>query len=216
MYINQVYGDHFTTYTNIKLLHCSCEINMLYVNYTSIFKIGGGGGLVAKSCPTLVTPWTVACQAPLSMRFSRQEYQSGLPFFPPENLPNPGIKPRSPVLQADSLPTELQGKQLFKLLGLWQSVGLMTASPISYQSQAICASPSGGSHDRWGSNCVHKLLLRMLVAWFYYWTQREGCQPQTGICHGHLLSACLRIKSGAAAAADLQPTLKGVQGGEKR
>ena len=41
---------------------------------------GGGGGLVAKSCPTLAIPWTVACQAPLSMGFSRQEYWSGLPF----------------------------------------------------------------------------------------------------------------------------------------
>ena len=41
---------------------------MLYVNYTSIFKIGVGGGLVAKSCLTLVTPWTVACQALLSMK----------------------------------------------------------------------------------------------------------------------------------------------------
>ena len=44
---------------------------------------GGGGGLVAKSCPTLATPRTVACQPPLSMRFSRQEYWSGLPFPPP-------------------------------------------------------------------------------------------------------------------------------------
>ena len=43
----------------------------------------GGGGLVAKSCPTLVIPWTVACQAPLSMGFSKQEYWSGLPFPPP-------------------------------------------------------------------------------------------------------------------------------------
>ena len=43
-----------------------------------------------------VTPWTVARQAPLSMGFSRQEYWSGLPFPPPEDLPNPGIKPRSP------------------------------------------------------------------------------------------------------------------------
>ena len=42
-----------------------------------------GGGLDAKSCPTLATPWTVACQAPLSMGFSRQEYQSGLPFLSP-------------------------------------------------------------------------------------------------------------------------------------
>ena len=44
---------------------------------------GGGGGLVAKSCLTLVTPWTVAHQAPLSMRFSRQEYWTGLPFPSP-------------------------------------------------------------------------------------------------------------------------------------
>ena len=50
---------------------------------------------------------TVVHQAPLSMRFSRQGYWSGLPFPSPGNLPNPGIKPRSPALQADSLPTEL-------------------------------------------------------------------------------------------------------------
>ena len=68
---------------------------------------GGGGGLVAKSCLTLVTPWTVAHQAPLSMKFSRQEYWSGLPFPSLGGLPNPGIEPRSPALQADSLPTEL-------------------------------------------------------------------------------------------------------------
>ena len=71
---------------------------------------GGGGGLVAKSCPTLATPWTIALQAPLSMGFSRQQYWSGLPFPSPGDLPNPGIEPRSPALQADSLLTELQGK----------------------------------------------------------------------------------------------------------
>ena len=65
------------------------------------------GGLVAKSCPTLVTPSTVARQAPLSMGFSRQEYWSGLPFPTPGDLPNPGIEPGSPVLQADALSTEL-------------------------------------------------------------------------------------------------------------
>ena len=63
-------------------------------------------GLVAKSCPILVTPWTVACQAPLSMGFSRQEYWSGLPFPSPGDLPNSGIKPRSPALQTDALPSE--------------------------------------------------------------------------------------------------------------
>ena len=57
-----------------------------------------------------VMPWTAAHQAPLSMRFSRQEYWSGLPFPSPEGLLNPGIKPGSPALQADSLLTELQEK----------------------------------------------------------------------------------------------------------
>ena len=53
---------------------------------------------------------TAAHQAPLSMRFSRQGYWSGLPFPSPGDLPNPGIEPGSPALQADSLLTELQGK----------------------------------------------------------------------------------------------------------
>jgi len=59
---------------------------------------GGGGGLVAKSCPTLETPWTVACEATLSMGFSRQEYGSGLPFPSPGDLPDPRIESRSPAL----------------------------------------------------------------------------------------------------------------------
>ena len=50
-----------------------------------------------------VAPWTVAHQAPPSMEFSRQEYWSGLPFPSPGNLPDPGIEPRSPALQADAL-----------------------------------------------------------------------------------------------------------------
>ena len=54
-----------------------------------------GGGLGAKSCLILATPWTVACQNPLSMGFSRQEYCSGSPCPPPGDLPNPGIKPTS-------------------------------------------------------------------------------------------------------------------------
>ena len=51
-------------------------------------------------------PWTVARQAPLSMGFSRQEYWSGLPWPPPGDLSNPGIKLSSPTLQVDSLPSE--------------------------------------------------------------------------------------------------------------
>ena len=74
--------------------------------------MGSDGGLVAKFCPTIATPSTVACQVPLSMGFFRQEYWSGLPFPSPEDLPNPGIEPRSSVLQADSLPTVSIGKTL--------------------------------------------------------------------------------------------------------
>ena len=56
-----------------------------------------------------LTPWTVACQAPLFMEFSSQEYWSGQPFPSPGDLPNPGIQPRSPELQADSLWSESPG-----------------------------------------------------------------------------------------------------------
>ena len=59
-----------------------------------------------------VSPWTVAHQAPLSIGFSRQEYWSGLPFPSPEDLPDPGIEPGSPALQAHSLLYELQGNSL--------------------------------------------------------------------------------------------------------
>ena len=56
------------------------------------------------------TPWTVAYKAPLSLEFSRQEYWSGLPFPSPGDLPNLGIKPGSPALQADTLLSEPPGK----------------------------------------------------------------------------------------------------------
>ena len=57
-----------------------------------------------------MTPGTVARQAPLSMELSRQEYWNGFPFSSLGDLPDAGIKSRSPVLQADSLPSELAGK----------------------------------------------------------------------------------------------------------
>ena len=81
-----------------------------------------GVGIVNKAeiDATLVTPWTVICQAPLSMGFSREEYWNGLPFPSPEDfpgsgkkkkkswsVPDPGTEPGSPALQADSLPNEL-------------------------------------------------------------------------------------------------------------
>ena len=68
---------------------------------------------VAQSCPDFASLGTLADQAPLSMEFSGQGYWSGLPFPSPGHLSNPGIKP-GPPLQADSLPTELQGKPIEK------------------------------------------------------------------------------------------------------
>ena len=62
--------------------------------------IHGGGGLVTKLCPTLATPWTIACQASLSMGFPQQEYWTGLPFPPPRDLPNPRMETASLVSPA--------------------------------------------------------------------------------------------------------------------
>ena len=56
------------------------------------------------------TPWTVAYRASPSMGFFRQEYQSGLPFLSPADLPDSGIEPRSHTLQADALPSEQPGE----------------------------------------------------------------------------------------------------------
>ena len=64
---------------------------------------------------SFAAPWTVACQAPLSMGFPRQEYWSGLPFPPPGGLAHLGIKPGSPALQVDSLPSEPPGKTSKKI-----------------------------------------------------------------------------------------------------
>ena len=62
-----------------------------------------------------VTPQTIACQGPLSLEFFRQNYWSGLPFPSPGDLPNPGLEPGSPGLQADSLLIEPPGKFKFML-----------------------------------------------------------------------------------------------------
>ena len=65
------------------------------------------------------TPWTVAHQAPPSMGFTRQEYWSGLPFPSPGDRPNPGIEPRSPALQADSLSAETQDRNAVQTTRVW-------------------------------------------------------------------------------------------------
>ena len=106
-------------------------------------------------------PWTVAYQAPSSMEFSRQEYWSGLPFPSPGDLPDPGIEPGSPALQADTLPSEAPGKPFFpeKSLKEWvlrkcskirnnlppeQAVCLLTLlkDSVSLKSKGLLCSPS--------------------------------------------------------------------------
>ena len=76
------------------------------------------------------TPWTVAYQAPPSMEFSRQEYWSGLPFPSPGDLPDPGIKPWSPALEADTLPFEPPGKPFHAKMGT-----IRTEMARTYQKQ---------------------------------------------------------------------------------
>ena len=91
--------------------------------------------LSAQSCPILCD------QAPPPVEFSRQEYWSGVPFPSPEDLPNPGIEPGSPSLQADALPSEPPGKtpeavKVTRLLPIQQ--GHITPSlQISFSSQSL-------------------------------------------------------------------------------
>ena len=78
---------------------------------TKIHEYVTSGGRLYLVAPTSgALSWTIAHQAPLSMVFSMQEYCSGLPFLSPGYLPDPGIEPRSPTLQADALTSEPTGK----------------------------------------------------------------------------------------------------------
>ena len=128
---------HFRTPSGTSQAQQSLRHPKHYVSTKSLSQRGlitPGGGLVTKSCLTLATPWTVTCQAPLSMGSSRQEYLSGLPFPPPGNLPDPGIEPRSPALQADYLPTELPEKPLITL----NSGQFYQCTKLTFELKANC------------------------------------------------------------------------------
>ena len=91
---------------------CFCE-NESFGGVPKETKKGGRRLRVNRSVmPDSAIPWIGARQAPPSMGFSRQEYWNELPFPSPKDLPDPGIKPRSPAMQADSLPVEPPGKPL--------------------------------------------------------------------------------------------------------
>ena len=85
-------------------------------------------------CDSLQPQWTAAWQAPLSMEFSRQEYWSGLTLPSLGDLPNPGIEPGSPALQADSLSSEPQGKQpaVYPSQSLWLSQSSMGPQSLHF------------------------------------------------------------------------------------
>ena len=121
--------------------------------------------LVAKSSLLFVTPWIVAHQVPLSMGFSRQEYWSGLPFPSPGDLLDPGIKPMSPELQSDSLPSEPQGKgahvKMFNIFCHYENANQTTTryhySPITMANKC---SPKCLQESR--DRKSHTLLVRIL------------------------------------------------------
>ena len=117
--------------------------------------------LLCELCPALCNPWTVARQAPLSMGFSRQDYWSGLPFPPPNRSSDPGIKPESPALQADSLLRSRQGSLWQPLAGVKgprgelppfgpgalaaQSLGSQQRQSQLYPSQGLVEMPREGA-----------------------------------------------------------------------
>ena len=109
----------------------------VYLHFSTVVVVGGG--LVTKLCLTLVTPWTIAWQAPLSLGFSRQEYWSGLPCPSPGDRPNAGIEPGSPAQQADSYRLSHQGSplelsppgDLVTLLGLPDVPCWLSKGPVS-------------------------------------------------------------------------------------
>ena len=80
------------------------------------------------------TPWTEAYQAPQAMEFSRQEYWSGLPFPSPGDLPNPGIEPGSPALQADALSSEPPGNPNAHVSMLFSQIIPLSPSPTESKS----------------------------------------------------------------------------------
>ena len=150
------------------------------------------------------TSWTAIHQVPLSMRFSRQGYWSGLPFPSPGDLPNPGIEPRFPALQADSLPTELQGKpsiseskgrwleskswiwpgfnvqeflRIFKILDIHQppSAGTLQAQSTGIHLTQTCR----GWRVRLGGSETISYLLRLPDSAALRPSQPQKC-PQTG------------------------------------
>ena len=117
-----------------------------------------------------MTPWTIARQVPLSVGYSRQEYWSGLPFPSPGDFPNPGIEPRSPALQADSLPSEPRVKPVLE----YRKLNAVSSEVlVSQLCSALCpmdCSPLGSS--------VHGILQARILKWVAIPFSRGFSQPR--------------------------------------
>ena len=112
----KVYSQKVSFSTTILLMHFSLRVYsrtgkdlLRKISGNSIKKL-----LLLFSCSVMsnsfANPWTTACQSPLSMGLSRQEYWHALPFPSPGDLPNPGIKPACPALASGLFTTEPPGK----------------------------------------------------------------------------------------------------------
>ena len=111
------------------------------LRYADTLMAESGSEVKLLSCIRLfVTPWTVAHQDSPSMEFSRHEYWSGLPFPSPGDLPNPGIEPGSPALQADALPSEPPGN-LPRLISQYIRQKLCYAMLSHFSRVRLCANP---------------------------------------------------------------------------
>ena len=123
------------------------------------------------------TPWTVACQAPLSMGFPSQECWSGLPPPPPEDLPDPGIKPTSPALAGRFFTTEPSGKPVKKRRN--NSVGEFPGGPV-FRTQHFHCRRCGfnlwlGNKDPTSQRCGQK----KKKVFFKGWTEKEDSTKDT-------------------------------------
>ena len=130
----------------------------------------------------LVTPRTVAFQAPLSMGFSRQQCWSGLPFPSPGDLPDPGIKPRSPTSQTDALPSEPPGKSKNSQKTVHFGQRSRKGGPSRPQCESLRFSLvpflSLGSAQRLYPGAVRAARLRRWFQWSCYLKEQEKNDPR--------------------------------------
>ena len=120
------------------------------------------------------TPWTVAYQSSLSMGCSRQEYWSGLPFPSPGDIPDPGIEPRSPTLEADALTSEPPGQENSRRTS--SSALLTTLKPLT----VWITTNYGKFLKRWEyqTTSVHGILQAGILEWVAMSFSRGSSQPR--------------------------------------